>query len=82
VFIGGGLSHETFEAAWNALLPAGRLVANAVTLESEHILLELHKKYGGELVRVQLSEASPVGAYHGWRPSMPVTQYSLIKEVV
>ncbi len=79
IFIGGGLSRETFEAAWAALRPLGRLVANAVTLESEAILVELHKEFGGDLVKIQINRAEPVGPRTGWRPSMPVTQWSLIK---
>ena len=79
VFIGGGLSRETFEAAWSALRPLGRLVANAVTLESEATLIELNKTYGGDLVKIQTHRAEPVGNLTGWRPAMPVTQWSLIK---
>ena len=79
IFIGGGLSRETFEAAWAALRPLGRLVANAVTLESEAELIALHKAYGGELVKLSVHRAEPVGRLTGWRPLMPVTQWSLVK---
>ncbi|MCF6444915.1 precorrin-6y C5,15-methyltransferase (decarboxylating) subunit CbiE [Nereida sp. MMG025] len=79
VFIGGGLSEETFDAAWSALRPLGRLVANAVTLDSEALLIHLHEKHGGQLVKLQVHRAEPIGPYKGWRPAMPVTQWSLIK---
>ncbi len=79
VFIGGGLSRETFEAAWGALRPLGRMVCNAVTLESEALLLELHKERGGQLVKLMVNRAEPVGGLTGWRPLMPVTQWSLVK---
>ncbi|MRU16286.1 precorrin-6y C5,15-methyltransferase (decarboxylating) subunit CbiE [Roseovarius sp. A21] len=79
VFIGGGLSRETFEAAWDALRPLGRMVCNAVTLESEALLLELHKERGGQLVKLMVNRAEPVGGLTGWRPLMPVTQWSLVK---
>ncbi|MGJ8587266.1 MAG: precorrin-6y C5,15-methyltransferase (decarboxylating) subunit CbiE [Yoonia sp.] len=79
IFIGGGLSRETFDAAWAALRPLGRLVANAVTLESEAELIALHKEHGGDLVKLQVHRAEPVGRLTGWRPSMPVTQWSLVK---
>jgi len=79
IFIGGGLSHETFDACWSSLRPLGRLVANAVTLESEAVLLQLYAKHGGDLARIQISRADAVGRVTGWRPSMPVTQWSLIK---
>lgn len=79
IFVGGGLSHETFAAAWAALRPLGRLVANAVTLESEAVLMDLHARHGGELVRIAVHRAEPVGRLTGWRPAMPVTQWSLVK---
>jgi len=79
VFIGGGLSRETFNTAFAALRPLGRLVANAVTLESESELLALHATHGGDLVKLQTHRAEPVGRLTGWRPSMPVTQWSLVK---
>lgn len=79
VFIGGGLSRESFDIAWAALKPLGRLVANGVTLESEALMLALHAEYGGELVRVSVERAAPIGGLHGWRPAMPVLQWSMIK---
>ncbi|KMW59275.1 Cobalt-precorrin-6y C5-methyltransferase [Candidatus Rhodobacter oscarellae] len=79
VFIGGGLSEESFAAAWAALRPLGRLVANAVTLESEARLMALHAAHGGQLVKLQVNRAEPVGGLTGWRPLMPVTQWSLVK---
>ncbi|TFL20098.1 precorrin-6y C5,15-methyltransferase (decarboxylating) subunit CbiE [Jannaschia formosa] len=79
VFIGGGLGEPVFDAAWTALRPLGRLVANAVTLESESLLFALHAKHGGDLVRLSVDRAEPVGRFRGWRASMPVTQYSLVK---
>jgi precorrin-6Y C5,15-methyltransferase (decarboxylating) len=79
VFIGGGLSEEVFSAAWAALRPLGRLVANAVTLESEAVLVALHKAHGGQLIKLQVNRAEAVGRLTGWKPLMPVTQWSLIK---
>ncbi|WP_062014021.1 bifunctional cobalt-precorrin-7 (C(5))-methyltransferase/cobalt-precorrin-6B (C(15))-methyltransferase [Aureimonas sp. AU4] len=79
VFIGGGLTDGVFHAAFAALKGGGRLVAHAVTLESEAILLALHEVHGGELLRVAVSHAEPVGPYRGWRPAMPVTHWCLRK---
>ncbi len=79
IFIGGGMSEPTFLAAWEALRPLGRLVANAVTLESEAQLTTLFAEYGGDLVKLQVHRAEPVGGLTGWRPAMPVTQWSLVK---
>jgi precorrin-6Y C5,15-methyltransferase (decarboxylating) len=61
------------------LRPGGRLVANTVTLESEAVLLAKHAELGGELVRISVERAEPVGPYHGWRPLMPVAQWRLTK---
>lgn len=80
IFIGGGLTSEgLFDAAWSALRPGGRLVANVVTLESEGRLFELHQEHGGELVRLSVQKAESVGPYRGWRAAMPVTQWSITK---
>lgn len=79
IFIGGGASPLLFEAAWEALNPLGRLVANAVTLESEAVLNAMHRQFGGSLTRIAISRAKPVGPYHGWHMFMPVTQLALIK---
>ena len=77
VFIGGGLTEELAELAFHALKPHGRLVANAVTLESEALLADLHQRLGGALTRISIARAKPVGPYRGWSPAMPVTQWSL-----
>lgn len=79
VFIGGGLSEKTFNAAWAALRPLGRLVCNAVTLESQVLLLALYKRHGGQLVQLQINRAGALGSHTGWQPLRPVTQLSLIK---
>ena len=79
VFLGGGITSETFDTVWHALKPHGRLVANSVTLESEAILLALHARHGGDLTRLAVSRAEPIGPRKGWRPMMTVTQWSLMK---
>lgn len=78
VFIGGGLSPAVITAAKAALPRHGRLVANAVTLESEAILIAAHADHGGDLSRIAISRAEPVGPFRGWRPLMTVTQWSLV----
>ncbi|MBM2621836.1 precorrin-6y C5,15-methyltransferase (decarboxylating) subunit CbiE [Actinoplanes sp. LDG1-06] len=78
VFIGGGLTGEgVLEAGLAALRPGGRLVASAVTLESEATLAAAYAKLGGELTRLSVSRGSPVGGFTGWRPMMPVTIWSV-----
>lgn len=77
VFIGGGLSQRLLE--WlTTRCPAGtRLVANAVTLESEALLAQWHQRCGGDLMRIELANAQPVGTRRGWRASYPVVQWSV-----
>ncbi|WP_417671150.1 precorrin-6y C5,15-methyltransferase (decarboxylating) subunit CbiE [Roseibium sp.] len=80
IFIGGGLTAEGIvEHCIGALKPGGRLVANAVTLVSEAELLDAHKRFGGDLTRLSVQRASAVGGLTGWRPLMPVTQWTFRK---
>jgi precorrin-6Y C5,15-methyltransferase (decarboxylating) len=80
VFIGGGVGVPgVFEAAWQALRPGGRLVANVVSLEGEMHLFDLQEKHGGELIRIAISKLEPVGKYRALKPKMPVVQWRVIK---
>lgn len=80
IFIGGGGSEPgVFDAAVAVLKPRGRLVANAVTLEMEAVLLTAKATLGGSLIRMDVSRASPVGSMQGWKPAMPVTQWTWTK---
>ncbi|GAB3568314.1 bifunctional cobalt-precorrin-7 (C(5))-methyltransferase/cobalt-precorrin-6B (C(15))-methyltransferase [Amycolatopsis endophytica] len=77
VFLGGGLA--ALGACLDALRPGGRLVAHAVTLESEQALVAAYQRYGGELVRVAVEHAAPLGGFTGWTPARTVTQWSFLK---
>jgi precorrin-6B C5,15-methyltransferase / cobalt-precorrin-6B C5,C15-methyltransferase len=80
VFIGGGIMDDgVFETVWEALKSGGRLVANAVTIESEARLIGLFQRCGGDLVRLQVARVDNVGTAFGWRPAMPVTQWRVHK---
>jgi precorrin-6Y C5,15-methyltransferase (decarboxylating) len=80
VFIGGGLTTPLLlDSCWEALPPGGRLVANAVTVESEAVLASWHARVGGELVRIAVQRAEPVGTFTGWRAAMPVTIWSVTR---
>ncbi len=80
VFIGGGLNTpDLFETCWKALREGGRLVANVVTLEGEAAIFDLQEKLGGNLTRIAVQQAEPVGRFKGWKPFMPVTQWSVVK---
>lgn len=80
IFIGGGVTvPEVFETCWTALKPGGRLVANAVTLQSESLLVSWQAKLGGELVRVTIAQAAALGEFDAWRAALPVTIFSTVK---
>ncbi|WP_183472500.1 precorrin-6y C5,15-methyltransferase (decarboxylating) subunit CbiE [Mycolicibacterium iranicum] len=80
IFVGGGVSQPgLMDACWDALRAGGRLVANAVTVESEAVLAQHYSRHGGELRRFQHYAGDAVGSFTGWRPAMPVTQWSATK---
>jgi precorrin-6B C5,15-methyltransferase / cobalt-precorrin-6B C5,C15-methyltransferase len=74
VFIGGGLTVPgLLDACWARLRQGGRLVANAVTLQSEAALVEWRARHGGELTRIGIAQAEPLGSFDTWRPALPIT---------
>jgi precorrin-6Y C5,15-methyltransferase (decarboxylating) len=75
VFIGGGLSPDLLAALESSLAPGTRLVAHAVTLESEALLIAAAERRGGDLLRIELAEAAPLGSRRGWTPARPVVQW-------
>ncbi|MDA7428021.1 precorrin-6y C5,15-methyltransferase (decarboxylating) subunit CbiE [Primorskyibacter aestuariivivens] len=77
VFIGGGLSQALLDWLTANLSPGTRLVANAVTLESEALLINAHAQLGGELLRAELSSAAPLGPKRGWKAAYPIVQWSV-----
>ena len=79
VFIGGGISLKAIETSLARLREPGRLVAHAVTLESAQVLEAAFARHGGELMRIGVETAEPVGPWHGYKPSMTVLQWSLEK---
>ncbi len=82
IFIGGGTTAEgLLDTCWKALRSGGRLVANAVTIESELQLLEWHQQVGGELTRIAIQRTQSIGNFLGWKPLIPVTQLVAIKKV-
>ncbi|PZG05380.1 cobalamin biosynthesis bifunctional protein CbiET [Nonomuraea aridisoli] len=81
VFVGGGATVPgLLETCWDALRPGGRLVVNAVTLESEAVVAGWYARLGGDLVRLAVQRASPVGSFTGWRAAMPVTVWSVTRK--
>ncbi|HWG02439.1 MAG TPA: precorrin-6y C5,15-methyltransferase (decarboxylating) subunit CbiE [Trebonia sp.] len=81
VFVGGGVTADgALAACWAALPAAGRLVANAVTLEGEAVLAEWRRRHGGTLTRIGLERAGRLGSFTTWRPALPVVQWAIVKE--
>lgn len=82
VFVGGGATTPgVLETCLTVLRPGGRLVVHGVTLETEHRLGELHAAHGGELTRIAVESAAPIGSYTGWTPARTVTQWSFTRDV-
>ena len=80
IFIGGGGSDAAMVADALAALPAGgRLVVNAVTIDTQAHLTALYRAHGGELTTIAIAHADPIGRFHGWRPAMPITQWAVTK---
>jgi len=80
VFVGGGLTRPgLLEACWRALVRGGRLVANAVSLEGLSRLTAFRGENGGDLTRLSVARAEPVGGFTGFRPLLEVVQYVGVK---
>ncbi|WJN58105.1 precorrin-6y C5,15-methyltransferase (decarboxylating) subunit CbiE [Pseudomonas sp. SO81] len=74
IFIGGGVTVPgVLELCWQALKPGGRLIANAVTLQSEATLVAFREQHGGELTRIAIAQAQPLGDFDTWRSALPIT---------
>jgi precorrin-6B C5,15-methyltransferase / cobalt-precorrin-6B C5,C15-methyltransferase len=83
IFIGGGLTAANlFETCWQALRSGGRIVVNAVTVEGEQKIFQWHGKLGGEITRMAVQRAEPVGQFLGWKAMAPVTQWTAIKQLI
>jgi len=80
IFIGGGVTDDAvLDTCWQRLKPGGRLVANAVTVQSEMLLFNWRQRVGGELTRVAISQAQPLGDFDTWRGALPITILVAIK---
>ncbi|MFP7637556.1 precorrin-6y C5,15-methyltransferase (decarboxylating) subunit CbiE [Pseudomonas veronii] len=80
IFIGGGVTRDgVLETCWQHLRPGGRLVANAVTLQSEMTLMAWRARHGGELTRLHVAQAQPLGEFDTWRQALPITLLDVIK---
>jgi precorrin-6B C5,15-methyltransferase / cobalt-precorrin-6B C5,C15-methyltransferase len=80
IFIGGGASTPGMtERACDALAAGGRLVVNAVTIETQAACVDWRARWGGELTQIAIAHAEPVGRYSGWRAAMPIVQWRFVK---
>lgn len=80
IFIGGGVTApRQLDRCWRALRPGGRLVAHAVTLESERLVVDGYRDLGGSLTRISVETADSVGTFTGWRPARAIVQWSVIR---
>jgi precorrin-6Y C5,15-methyltransferase (decarboxylating) len=80
IFIGGGVTRDgVLDTCWAQLKPGGRLVANAVTLQSEVTLMAWRERHGGELTRIHVAQALPLGEFDTWRQALPITLLDVTK---
>jgi precorrin-6Y C5,15-methyltransferase (decarboxylating) len=84
IFVGGGASDPgVLDAVLAGLRSGGRLVVNAATLQTEAILLARFSVLGGELIRIAIARAEPIGSTTSsmsiWRPALPLTQWRWVK---
>jgi len=80
IFIGGGVTRDgVLDTCWQHLRPGGRLVANAVTLQSEMTLMNWRAQHGGELTRIHVAQAQPLGEFDTWRQALPITLLDVVK---
>jgi precorrin-6Y C5,15-methyltransferase (decarboxylating) len=81
IFLGGGVTAAgMIDACWAALEVGGRLVAHAVTLEGEQTLACQAGRRGGDLMRLGVHRAQPLGGFTTWRPALPLTQWAVSKQ--
>jgi precorrin-6Y C5,15-methyltransferase (decarboxylating) len=78
IFVGGGATREgVLDACLASLRPGARLVVHGVTLETEQLLAHAYRTHGGELSRIAVETAAPIGSFTGWTPARTVTQWAL-----
>ncbi|MGI3187335.1 precorrin-6y C5,15-methyltransferase (decarboxylating) subunit CbiE [Nioella aestuarii] len=79
VFVGGGATEDMLTSLWERMPKGTRLVMNAVTLETEALLIRWSEAYGGHLLRAELAEAAPLGSMRGWNRARPVLQWTVTR---
>lgn len=79
VFVGGGIEEPVLRSCWDALHTGGRLVVHSVTADSDALLLQAYRTWGGELTRVAVETAEPIGRFTGFRPARTVTAFAAVR---
>jgi precorrin-6Y C5,15-methyltransferase (decarboxylating) len=79
IFIGGGASDALLTRLWDLIQPGARLVMNAVTIETEALVLDWFARHGGDLLKIDLSEPVAIGRKRGWKASLPILQWSVTR---
>jgi precorrin-6B C5,15-methyltransferase / cobalt-precorrin-6B C5,C15-methyltransferase len=80
VFIGGGATQSgVLQRCMDALRGGGRIVVHGVTVQTEALLAAAYGEHGGELTRIHVEHAAPVGSFTGWTPARAVTQWAFTK---
>lgn len=79
VFVGGGASEALMTTLWDLIPQGTRLVMNAVTLETEALVLDWSARQGGHLLKIELSETAPIGRKRGWKAALPILQWSVTR---
>ena len=79
VFVGGGLRESSLTQLWDRLPAGTRLVANGVTLETDQLLISAYQRFGGHLMRLEVSQLQAIGTMHGWKAAYPITQWTVTR---
>ena len=79
VFVGGGLRESSLTQLWDRLPAGSRLVANGVTLETDQLLISAYQRFGGHLMRLEVSQLQAIGTMHGWKAAYPITQWTVTR---
>lgn len=79
VFVGGGATAALLQRLWEVMPKGSSLVLNAVTLETEALVLDWSARHGGDLLRIELCEPAAIGSRRGWRAALPILQWSVTR---
>ena len=50
-----------------------------MTLQTEAALVAFRERHGGDLTRLQVAQAKPLGAFDTWRAALPITLLEVVK---